>query len=245
MTWNKFTPNALKISDILLLWSGSFVAGFIGSVFLLLVVFLFAPILEIQQNFTPTLYNNSQSSLFPIIMSFLSFLASLIVVLTTYYFFTLTDPERYQKTWIHFWNLCFLTLIVYIFIAPIYIWAGMIGYENILLVFVIHILILFFGVSFLIELLNNYRYIFVGFYASFWWLLITWLCVLALFFYFESGFAKLLSLLFILPLTNFLFTIFKSFFEILYYSYYKFTWYDPLWDVFYQIEEEWKSTDEI
>jgi hypothetical protein len=55
---------------------------------------------------------------------------------------------------------------------------------------------------------------------------------------FSSRYAKLLSLLLILPLINWLIIFFKWLFEMIYYKYYMLTSRDPLWDIFRQIEQE-------
>ncbi len=245
MSFNNFTPHNIKISEIWLYWVSSIVAGIIGSVFLVIVIFLFSPILEVQQNFQTTWLTSEidQSSFFPIVMSFFSFVASLIVSLLSYRFFCMIDSQKYKNTLIHYGNICFFCLVLYLCMAPIYIFTGWINYDNILIIFVIHILLLFFWVSLLWELLNNYRYILVWFYASFVAFLVSGMIVLSIFYAFESSYAKLLSLLLILPLANFLFTFVKGIFEYWYYAYYKFTWYDQLWDIFYQIEEEVKEQE--
>lgn len=235
----KFGPPHLSGSDIFLLSVAAFVAGLIGSVFLLVTIFPLSGILQIQEHFHQTFPGNQESSsLFPILLSFISFLATLIVSVVTYLFFHIVDNNRYKKTSIHFGNIAFLSLIVYILFAPIYIWSGMVNYENILIVFILHVLLLGFWNALVLELLNNYRHILVWLYASFSWLILSGLIVFSIFFYFESGFAKLLSLLLLLPLSNFLGTFCKGCFEYLYLKYYKFTGHDQLWDIFYQIEQE-------
>ena len=165
MSQNHFTPHNIKISDIAIFTLWAFVAGVVWSVFLLIIVFVFSPVLEVQQHFQNTLVPvQNQSSFFPMIMSFFSFIASLIVAVSTYVFFCMSDPEKYKRTILHFSNICLFCLILYICMAPVYIFGGGWNYESILIIFVIHILLLFFGISFLLELLNNYRYILVWFY---------------------------------------------------------------------------------
>lgn len=237
-----FWPRETTLWDIWLHSVGWWVAGVVGSVFLLIVVFGFSGLFPIQHNFNSVIgmWQNT-SALFPLFLSFMSFLAGLIVLLLQYKFSTMIDIERYKSTVLHYGNICFLSLILYIFIAPIYIWSGMIDYNNILTVFLIHMILLSFGSHLLTEILNNYRYVLVWFYASFASMLLSGIIVFSIFFYFETGFAKLLSLLFILPLTTFLSQLFTGFFQYVYYKYYKFTWNDQMWDIFYQIEQEEKE----
>jgi len=86
--------------------------------------------------------------------------------------------------------------------------------------------------------LNNYRYILTGLYGSFIGLFVSIILTILVFFYFSSGYAKLISLLFLLPLISTSTTFFKQVFELLYYKYNHFTNLDQLGDIFYQIEIE-------
>jgi hypothetical protein len=86
--------------------------------------------------------------------------------------------------------------------------------------------------------LNNYRYILIWFYWSFIGLFLSTLITISIFDWVESSYAKLILLLVLLPLVNTFMTFFKMLFEFFYYKYHKATWYDQLWDVFYQIQTE-------
>ncbi len=57
----------------------------------------------------------------------------------------------------------------------------------------------------------------------------------------DSGYAKLISLLVMLPLINTSLVFFRGLFELAYYHYHKFTNLDQLGDIFYQIEQEEKE----
>lgn len=78
----------------------------------------------------------------------------------------------------------------------------MLSYDNIMIIFIIHCLTLSFGSSLILEILNNYRYILTGFYGSFIGLFFTSILVVTIFTAFDSGYAKLISLLIILPVIN-------------------------------------------
>jgi hypothetical protein len=86
--------------------------------------------------------------------------------------------------------------------------------------------------------MNNYRYVLIGFYGSFIGLFITGTITLLIFSQFSTGFAKLISLLILLPLINTMTVLWKNTFEMLYFYYYQYTNLDPLGDIFYQIEKE-------
>jgi hypothetical protein len=92
-----------------------------------------------------------------------------------------------------------------------------------------------------LEILNNYRYVLVSIYWSFVWLFFSIIIVGLIFSSFDSGQAKLISLLFLLPLINFTQVFFKGVFDLLYFHYNRFTNQDQIWDIFYQIENEEKE----
>ena len=110
-----------------------------------------------------------------------------------------------------------------------------------MLVFILHSIILTFGTSIIIEVLSNYRYILTGIYGSFVGIFITGILTMTLFSSFSSGYAKLLSLLVILPLVNTCMILWKQLFEFAYYYYNQYTNLDQLGDIFYQIELEEKE----
>lgn len=54
---------------------------------------------------------------------------------------------------------------------------------------------------------------------------------------------KVVLIVFLVPLINFLNYFCKQIIEIIYYNYYKYTWTDPIWNVFYEIEKEEKESN--
>ena len=234
-----FWPRKVRIVDVGINTAWAFISWVIGSVLLLFIIFGISGIIDVAVNFKNAkigLWGNSP--LFPFMLSFITFIVSVIVSTVTYYFLTLTDPNKYKKTIIHFSQISFFSILTYIFFAPIYVYAGMQNYDNIMLVFVIHSLLLSFWVTILLEIMNNYRYILLWLYASFMGLFITGIITFFIFSSFSTGYAKLLSLLFILPLINGFIIFFKWLFEIAYYKYFMISGKDQLWDIFKQIEQE-------
>jgi uncharacterized membrane protein len=65
-------------------------------------------------------------------------------------------------------------------------------------------LLVVFGVNLIIEILNNYRYVLVSVYGSFVALFIAIIFTSLIFSSFDTNNAKLISLLFLLPLISFL-----------------------------------------
>lgn len=234
---NIFWPRKVKIVDVLMASAWAFISWVIWSVLLLFIVFVFSGIIDIPWNFkNPSMgWNNP---LFPFVLSFITFIVSVIVSIITYYFLAIIDSERYKKTIIHLSQISFFAIIIYIIFAPIYVYVWMNDYNNIMVVFILHILLLTFWEMLILELLNNYRYILLWFYASFFGLWISAILTILIFSFFSEWYAKLLSLLLLLPLINWFILFFKWLFEIMYYNYFSMSWKDQLWDIFEQIKQE-------
>lgn len=234
-----FWPRQVKIVDVWINTAWAFISGVIGSVLLLFIIFAISGIIDVPASFkTVKMSVGGNNPLFPFLLSFITFIVGTIVSVITYYFLTLTDAGKYKRTIIHFSQISFFAILTYIFLAPVYVYAGMQNYDNIMLVFVVHSLLLAFWVTVLLEVMNNYRYILLWLYASFIGLFITGIITFFIFTSFSTGYAKLLSLLFILPLINGFMIFFKWVFEIVYYKYFMLTGNDQLWDIFSQIEQE-------
>jgi hypothetical protein len=139
------------------------------------------------------------------------------------------------------WQIAFFWILTYIFITPLYIFTWLENYDNIMIVFILHCILLSFGTSIILEILNNYRYILTSIYWSFIWLFLTISISVFIFYSMQSWSAKLISLLVILPTINTSMIFFKWLFEFWYYHYNKYTNLDQLWDIFYQIELEAKE----
>jgi hypothetical protein len=139
------------------------------------------------------------------------------------------------------WQIAFLSLLTYIFITPMYIFAWLRDYDYIMIVFLLHIIIVSFWTSIILEIINNYRYILTWLYWSFVWLFISIIITYVVYTSFTSWSAKLISLMLLLPIINFSITFFKQLFEMVYFRYHIYTNNDQLWDIFYRIEQEEKQ----
>ncbi len=234
-----FWPKKIKIVDVLMVTAWAFIAWVIGSVLLLFIVFLFWGVIDIPNNFKNISVGMwANSPLFPFVLSFITFIVSVIVAVVTYYFLTIIDSEKYKKTIIHFGQISFFSIIIYIIFIPVYVVIGMNNYNAIMYVFILHILLLSFWELLILELLNNYRYILLWVYASFFGLWLSAIIIVFIFSLFPEWYAKLLSLLLLLPLSNACMLFFKGLFDFLYYQYFMITGKDQLWDIFEQIKQE-------
>lgn len=233
-----FGPQKITMQDISFNALWALVAGSIGSMLILIVVFFLSSIINIPQAFEGARLGAATNSMFPFILSFITFVGTTLSVMLTYKLLQLSSWEKYKKSLLTYAQISFFGIITYLFLAPIYIILGLSSYDNIMIVFIIHSLILAFGVSLILEIMNNYRYILIWVYGSFIGLFVTGSITLLIFSQFSSGFAKLISLLILLPLINTMTVLWKNIFEMLYFYYYQYTNLDPLGDIFYQIEKE-------
>lgn len=236
-----FWPKQLNFQNILIHSLGSLIAGIIGSVIILVITFFLSNVISIPGTFEQARTGIQTSALFPILLSIITLIGTTITIILTYIIWYLTDAERYKKNIIILWQIAFFAFLTYVFVTPVYIYAGIQDYDNIMIVFLFHTIIVTFGTSIILEILNNYRYILTGIYGSFSGLFISIIITFLIFNSFSSGFAKLISLILLLPIINFSTTFFKQIFEFLYFHYHKYTNQDQLWDIFYQIELEEKE----
>ena len=237
-----FWPKSISIQDIWLSSLWALIAGFIGSIIILLIVFMISSMISIPATFEQSRGTwITTNPMFPFVLSFITFVATMVTLIVSAIFGHMIDPERYSWNRISYGQLGFFGILTYVFITPIYIYTWLMSYDNIMIIFIIHCMVLTFWSSLLLEILNNYRYVLTWFYGSFIALFFTSILVVSMFSSMESGYAKLISLLVILPLINVSLVFFKWLFELAYFHYNRITNLDQLWDIFYQIEQEEKE----
>lgn len=236
-----FGPQKVNFQDVALNSLWALISGFIWSILILIIVFATSSFMSVPSTFQQAQLGWATNPMFPFILSFITFFATMISLFISAKILNMTSPEKYKSNNIIYGQLGFFGILTYLCITPIYIYTGLIDYDNIMSVFIIHCIILTFGSSLLLELLNNYRYILTGFYGTFIGLFFTSILVMIIFNSIESWSAKLLSMLIMLPLISTSLVFFKWLFELLYYRYNTVTNMDQLWDIFYQIEQEEKE----
>ncbi len=238
---NPFGPREITLQDIGINSLWSLIAGIVWSVIILIIMYVFWNVFNISWNFANQTASWATNSMYPFTLSIVAFIGTTLTVFWTYFFAATTNPERYKRSTIIAWQMAFFSIITYLFLTPIYIYTGMISYQNIMFVFLSHILFIAFWSSLILEILNNYRHILTWVYGSFIGLFISIIVTFLIFFSLPEGFAKLLSLLFFLPLVNASMTFCKHIFEYAYFKYNRMTNLDPLGDIFYQLEQEEKE----
>lgn len=232
-----FWPKKITMQEVFINSLGSLIAWLIWSIVIAVIIFLLSSILDVVWEFSKSERGAwTASNMLPLVLSVVTLIWTMITMFLTYYLLTITNSERYKKSTVIIWQIAFFSILLYIFITPIYIYLWLIVPEYIMYVFLFHVILLAFWTSILLELLNNYRYILIGIYWSFIWLFISTILTVIVFFSFTSWFAKLISLVVLLPLINASITFFKQLFELTYYHYFKYTSLDQIWDIFYQIE---------
>jgi len=209
---------------------------------MLIIVFATSSFISIPAVFdTARLDGWSDNPMFPFILSFITFFTTMVSFFISAVVLHMTDPTRYKKSSVAYGQIGLFWIITYLCITPIYIYIGLINYDFIMVIFIIHCLVLALWTSLILEILNNYRYVLVWVYGSFIGLFITSIVATIIFTSIESGRAKLISLLIILPLVSMSMTLWKGLFELAYYHFHRVTNLDSIGDIFYMIEQEEKE----
>ncbi len=233
-----FWPKKITIQEVMINSLWSLIAWIIWSVIILIITFVISNYINIPDAFKSNIVVTDTTSIFPLVLSIITLLWTTITMYLIYVLLNVTSWERYKRNIIISWQIAFFAFITYLFIAPIYVYSWLIKYDFIMYVFLAHVLISTFGTNIIIEVINNYRRILIWIYWSFVWLFVSIFITIIIFSNFSTWYAKLISLVILLPIISFTTTFFKQIFEFAYYNYYTYTNQDQLWNVFYQIEIE-------
>lgn len=233
-------PRKASLIRLLINSIGVFAAWFIWSIVVMAFLFLLSQAFSF--NFDTSAWTSwiKEWFLFPFLFSLVVFMWTTVTMLFTYLVLCVTNWENYKKNMTTFFHIIFFSVLIYVFMIPIYLFVWENFYESIFIIFLLHNLMAFLLFSIVLELLNNYTHIFLWLYSSFLWTVITILVIIN-FWIFDHSKWKVFLIVFLVPLLNFLNYFSKQVIEIIYYNYYKYTWTDPIWNVFYQIEKEEKE----
>lgn len=214
------------------------VAGLIWSIIILIFSFIIWSQSNVFDNIANSKFWAKWETLYSIIFAVLALFWTTITSLFSYKFLWALNPEKYKTNFVIFSQVAFFQILIFIFISPIYLYFGWSNFENNIIIFIFHIFVVTFWTNIILEVLNNYRYVIIWIYWSFIWLFISLLVVISVFKNFSSWNAKLFSLLFLLPIISFSIIFIKKLFEFVYFHFYRITWSDPIWDIFYKIKKE-------
>lgn len=236
-----FSPNKQNFQNIWITALWTLLSGILWSIIIIIISFVISGSVDIVWTFKSANVWVQTSAIFPIILSVMTLVWTFMTTMLTYFLLNMLSPEKYKKNWVIFWQLAFFQIITFFFITPVYMYLSSIDSSTLLTIYVFHVIIIIFWTSLLVEILNNYRYILVWFYGSFVWLFLSMMFTVIIYYSFTTWYAKLIAMIILLPLINFLVNFFKQLFELLYYKYYLYSSLDQLWDIFYRIELEEKE----
>lgn len=233
-----FWPKKIIFSEVMINSLWSLIAWIIWSIIILIITFFISDFINIPSTFKNEVLVWNTSSIFPLVLSIITLIWTTLTMYLTYVLLSVTSWERYKRNVIISWQIAFFAFISYLFIAPIYIYSGLLKYDFIMYIFLAHVITSTFWTNIIIEVINNYRRILIWIYWSFVGLFVSVFITILIFSNFSTGYAKLISLVILLPIISFTTTFFKQLFEYAYYNYYTYTNQDQLWNIFYQIEIE-------
>lgn len=219
-----------------------FFSWFLGSIIVMAFLFLLSTAFSFNFEIETDSTGVKEWYLFPFMFSLVVFLWTTFNMLFTYTILTFTNKEHYKRNMISFFHIILFSILIFLMIIPLYLYVWENYYESIFLVFLLHNLIVFLLFSIILELINNYTHIFLWVYSSFLGTMTT-ILLATKFWIFANSKWKVAIIIFLIPVLNFMNYFFKQVVEILYYNYYKYTWTDPIWNVFYQIEKEEKENN--
>lgn len=233
----EYFPRQIKIQSIVI-WSLITLFTWIAwsTIFIAILFFLSWNIdLEVLKEWT-----KKTSVIVPIILNWIVSFIWAIVSLVSYSLTIKFWQTWYKKNLTTVFHILFSISLISIFFLPIYIYVWITNFPDILLIISVHCLFIFLLFNIILELLNNYNYVFLWLYWSIAWTILTIFIIIFISFYDFSRW-KLYLISMIFPLFNFLNYFFKELFKFLYYKYYFFTWSDPIWMPFYSIKREEKE----
>lgn len=236
-----FWPSKVTMSDIWIQSLWSLIAWLVWSIMIIILTFMLGDVVDFAGNFQESSVWIKTSAIFPLVFSIVTFIGTSLTVYLSYFISHKINPEKYRKNMIIFWQISFFSILTYIIITPVYIYAWMINYDYLMYIFLAHCFIVIFWTNIILEILNNYRHILIGLYGSFIGLFMSIVITIAIFSSFSIWISKMIGLLLLLPLINFITTFLKQLFEMVYYHYTVYTNHDGIWDIFYQIELEEKE----
>lgn len=227
-------PRKISLLDIALNSLIVFVSGFLWSIIIVAVFFFLSWNLQFD---TLEAGIKKVSVMIPLVFDSVIFIATIITMLLTYSLLVRFWRSIYKSNLTTVFHIIFFSTLIYVFMLPIYIYIGLSHFWDILYIVILHCIISFLFFSLILDVLNNYNYVFLWIYWTFAWTLVTLFFVISRYFYDNSQW-KIYLIVMIIPAINLLNFLFKQLFEYLYYQYYMYSGKDPIWHVYYAIEKE-------
>lgn len=236
--WTLTKKDSFQEIAMTIVWA--FVAWLIWSVFILLLsIFIWNYTNLFTAWWVWTKFGTVRvEPIYPIMMSLITLVWTTITSILTYLILGYTNPESYKKNFVIFSQIFYLQILIYICITPIYLIFWWTSFDNVIITNIIHVLIVIFWINLLLDILNNYRYVLIWIYWTFIWTFLTSIIAILIYYSFPSWNSKITALILLVPTINTLIIALKKVFELWYFHFYRLTWTDPIWDIFYKIKRE-------
>ena len=143
-----FWPRKIEFQDIWVSSVWALIAGFLWSLLILAITFFSSWALNIADTFANAkMLKWDTSSIFPLILSLITFFWTGLTMFVTYFILNMASPERYKKNLTILWQISFFWILTYVFLTPIYIYLWIKSYEYIMYIFILHTLIVTFWIN--------------------------------------------------------------------------------------------------
>lgn len=206
---------------------GSLVAGFVGGLLIFGAIAIFLKAAKI-----------GSPGIFPYALSLVAFFAILLSTYLSSYLNKLVFPHKYRGGITAFAQTFALSILIFIFVVPLYVYVGRRFSDWLIYVFTFHALMTMFGVSILSEIVSNYRYAALSVYSSFSGFFLACVASAAIFLSASESISGIYALVGTIPVVTFLINAFRVLAEFAYYQFYELVGVDPLGNVYARIEEE-------
>ncbi len=208
------------------------VSGFVGGLVVLASVGVFLGKMKL-----------GAPGIFPYALSLVAFFSILLSAYLTGFLNSLIFPNKYRGGITAFAQSFALSILVFIFAVPLYVYVGARAEESdrLIFVFTFHCLMATFGISLLSEIVSNYRYAALSVYSGFSGFFLASAASLAVFLGSTDSVSSLYALVGAIGVVTFLVNAFRVLAEFAYYRFYAAVGADPLGNVYARIEEEEKE----
>ncbi len=186
------------------------------------------------------------SGISPILLAMITFFA--LTVSNMLYLWSVKGifPHIYTGSRTTYLHASVFSIILYIAIAPLYLIVNsmVVDGSGILIAYIAHVLLNIFGLEIIVSILSNYRYSLLSIYSSIVSLILTASILFLVYIQTHSDSSNALFVLLGLSMLAFVVAIFVTFLiRYCYYRIYISSGYDPIGDVFAQVERDAKLTE--
>ncbi len=224
-------PPKIEPINILMMSLWGFISGIIGWLF----VFAFSYFL---------LSNDGLSGSSPIVLSMIAFFCFAFANYLLMYFYSIVFPEKYTNSRIIFTQISIFSIILYILISPMYMYASaQVVPKLVLFVFIFHNIMNVLWVNLILDIISNYRYILLNIYGTLIGTIISVFLTLFIFSGFTDSTQALYALIGSVILAFTWIVTCKILIVYAYHIFYKNTGSDFIGNIFQSLEDEEKKIE--